>query len=89
MKNSRTKLAALLVKPGLRELKKRMDYKEIGGTPLLGISKPVIKAHGSSDAKAIFNALRQAKSTVENGIIEDIINNIEFMKLKRDGEGDE
>lgn len=89
LKNSRTKLAALLVKPGLRELKKRMDYKEIGGTPLLGISKPVIKAHGSSDAKAIFNALRQAKSTVENGIIEDIINNIEFMKLKRDGEGDE
>ena len=89
LKNGRTKLAALFVKSGLREMRKRMDYKEVGGTPLLGISKPVIKAHGSSDARAIFNALRQAKITAENGIIDDIINNIEFMKLNRDGENNE
>lgn len=60
MKNIITKLCAVVLKPGLRELKKKTDYSEIGGAPLLGISKPVIKAHGSSNAKAIKNAIRQA-----------------------------
>ena len=50
-----------------------MDYNEVGGAPLLGISKPVIKAHGSSDAKAILNAVRQAIFFVETGINDDII----------------
>ena len=62
MKNIITKLCAVVLKPGLRELKKKTDYSEIGGAPLLGISKPVIKAHGSSNAKAIKNAIRQAMS---------------------------
>lgn len=62
MKNIITKLCAAVLKPGLRELKKKTDYSEIGGAPLLGISKPVIKAHGSSNAKAIKNAIRQAMS---------------------------
>ncbi|MCL2494447.1 MAG: phosphate acyltransferase PlsX [Oscillospiraceae bacterium] len=65
-------LAALPAAPGLLKLKKQMDYKEYGGAPLLGINGVVIKAHGSSDAKAIFHAIRQAKACVEGGIVESI-----------------
>jgi len=71
-KNLGTKLAAALVKPGLREFKKLLDYTETGGAPLLGIAKPVIKAHGSSNAKAIRGAVRQAMLFAQTGIIEDI-----------------
>ena len=49
-----------------------MDSSEVGGAPLLGVRKPVIKAHGSSDAKAIKNAVRQAITFTENGVIEKI-----------------
>ena len=45
-----------------------MDSEEIGGAPLLGAAKPVIKAHGSSKAKGIKNAIRQAKTCVENDL---------------------
>ena len=68
-----TKIAALLVKNKISGLKKQFDSSEHGGAPLLGISKPVFKAHGSSDARAIMNAARQAKSFVENGVIDDIV----------------
>ena len=54
------KLAALAVKGGLKELKKKMDYTEYGGAPLLGIDGVAIKAHGSSNAKAIANAIKSA-----------------------------
>jgi len=67
-----TMLAALLVKSGLMDLKKRMDYKEVGGAPLLGISKPVIKAHGGSDEIALFGAIRQAVRYTEGGVVEAI-----------------
>ena len=56
----------------LREIKHRFDASEHGGAPILGISKPVIKAHGSSDANAIKNAVRQAIYFVETGINTDI-----------------
>ena len=62
--------------------KKMMDAGEVGGTPLIGISKPVIKAHGSSDAFAIKNAIRQAQSFAASGIIEDITENIDHMRLR-------
>ena len=65
-------LAALIVKKGLRKFKKKMDYTEYGGAPLLGVNGAVIKAHGSSDAKAIYSAIRQAKKFVEAGVLEDI-----------------
>lgn len=68
--NLKTKLGALLVKKNLKGVLKHLDYKEIGGSPLLGTAKPVFKAHGSSDAKAFFGAFRQAKSFVENNAIE-------------------
>lgn len=71
-KNTLTKLGALTVKPGLSEIKKMVDYAEYGGAPILGLAKPVIKAHGSSNAKAFKNAIRQAVSFQEGGVIEYI-----------------
>ena len=67
--NVKTKIAYLLAKKPLMGLKKFADYGEVGGAPLLGVQKPVIKAHGGSDAKAIKNAIRQAKLCVENDVI--------------------
>ena len=58
-----SKLAAALVMKDIKAFKKLLDYREIGGTPFLGIRKPVIKAHGSSDALAFRNAVRQAMET--------------------------
>lgn len=80
-KNLLTKLAALMVSGGIKEFKKLMDSSEVGGTALLGISKPVLKAHGSSDARAIRNAIRQAVEFSQSGIIDDITANVEYMRL--------
>jgi glycerol-3-phosphate acyltransferase PlsX len=66
------KLAAMILKPGLKRFAKDMDYKEHGGAPLLGLAGLVIKAHGSSDAKAFYNAIRQARRFVERGVISQI-----------------
>ena len=70
--NLATQLSSLTMKEKLRDVKRRFDASEHGGAPILGISKPVIKAHGSSDAKAIKNAVRQAIYFVETGINNDI-----------------
>ena len=67
-----SKIGALFVMDGIKDLKKRMDYKEIGGAVILGISKPVIKAHGSSDEKAFFSAIRQAVNFVSTDVISKI-----------------
>ncbi len=75
-KNIVSKLAALLVKSGIKELGKTMDYTEYGGAPILGSSKPVIKAHGSSNAKAFYHAIRQAVDMVNNNLVETIADNI-------------
>lgn len=80
-KNLKTKISALLVKDGIRDFKRILDAREVGGTALVGISKPVIKAHGSSDAYAIRNAIRQAQQFATAGIIEDITENVDFMRL--------
>lgn len=71
-KNIITKLGAVLVLKQLNAFKSKYDYKEYGGAPLLGISKPIIKAHGSSDARAIKNAIRQAMAYHNSHMI-DII----------------
>lgn len=71
-----SKLSALMVMDKIKKFKKRMDYTEEGGAVLMGISKPVIKAHGSSDAKAFYNAVRQAKNCVDGGVTETIIESI-------------
>ncbi len=70
--NLATKLSTLTMNEKIKDLKQRFDASEHGGAPILGISKPVIKAHGSSDAKAIKNAIRQAISFVKTGINNDI-----------------
>lgn len=67
-----TKVSTLTMGEKIKELKHRFDASEHGGAPLLGISKPVIKAHGSSDANAIKNAIRQAIHFVETGINDEI-----------------
>ena len=54
----------------------------LGGTALVGISKPVIKAHGSSNAYAIQNAVRQARDFASSGMIESITQNIDLMRLE-------
>lgn len=81
LKNLKNKLAALAIKGEFSGLKKSLDPNEVGGTAMLGISRPVIKAHGSSDARAIFNAIRQARLFAESGIIDEITNNIAYMRL--------
>ena len=62
-------LSGLLILKRIKLFRKQMDYKEIGGAVLLGVSKPVIKAHGSSDANAFFNAIRQAKKCVDGDVV--------------------
>ncbi len=82
MANIKTKIAALLMKDKITAFKKSMDYKEHGGAPLLGASQPVIKAHGSSDARAFKNAIRQAKECVENRVIEEMQNALHELKTE-------
>ena len=82
MKNLFTKLGAIFVMGGLNEFKQSMDYREYGGAPLLGTKRPVIKGHSSSDGKAVFSAIRQAKKFVETNLIEEIVNNVNCMEEK-------
>ncbi len=79
-----TKLAALLLKGQLAGFKKLLDANEVGGTALLGISKPVIKAHGSASELGFCNAVRQAMEVARSGIIADIEQNIDKMRIGRD-----
>ncbi len=81
-KNLITKIGALFVMDGIKEFKKSMDYREYGGAPLLGCKKPVIKGHGSSDAKAAFNAIRQAKAFVETSVIDGIAENLSKLEME-------
>ena len=67
--NIATKLGSVFVAGGIAKLKKKMDYSEFGGAPFLGISKPVIKAHGSSNEKSISYCILQAKNYAMSGII--------------------
>ena len=80
--STKNKLAALVLKKDLAAMKKSMDVNEVGGTALVGISKPVIKAHGSSNEASFFAAIRQAVAFVQSGIIDEIKENIDYMKLK-------
>lgn len=64
-----TKLAAAILKPGLTQFRKKLDYSEHGAAPLLGINGLVLKSHGSSDAKAVKNAVRQARIALQNDLV--------------------
>jgi len=87
--NVLTKLSALIVKGKLAGLKKKMNPDTVGGTALLGISKPVIKAHGSSNAKAIQNSIIQAVRDAESNMAGRFTDNIEQMKVSVDKANEE
>lgn len=72
MTNWRTKIAGALVKPYISGLKKKLSTNEYGGAPVLGVCRPVIKAHGNSDATAIRSAVRTAAEFARTGVIEAI-----------------
>lgn len=76
MSSFTTKLGGLLLKPVFAKFKKQFDYKEYGGAAFLGVKGICIKAHGSSDAKAFKNAIKQAVTFHENKIIEKISNQL-------------
>ena len=85
-KNPATKLAALAMKNQLSGLKHQFDASEYGGAPLLGISRPVIKAHGSSDAKALKNAVVQAIAFIQTGMNYDIAAVAAELQAKKDAQ---
>lgn len=80
------KLAFLLVKKGMKGFKAKLDADEHGGALMMGVTKPVIKAHGSSNAKAFKNAVRQAKACVDGGVVPAIQ---ERLAVLADGAADE
>lgn len=83
LRSLKTKIAALMVKSGLDAFKERLDPDTVGGTPFLGLQKPVIKAHGSSKARAIENAVYQAAAGAEADLAGEIEAKIGLMKAER------
>ena len=81
-KSVKTKLAAGIMMSSIKDFEKKLDYSEYGGAPLLGTRKAVIKAHGSSNAKAFYNAVRQAKQFIESNAIETISESLAAMKTE-------
>ncbi len=79
-----SKLGYLLCKSGVGDLMKMLDYREIGGTQFLGIKKPVIKAHGSSDALAFRNAIRQAEAAVNSNIAEELAEGLVALSAQKE-----
>lgn len=84
LKNLVTQMGAIIYKDQLYKLKKDFDASEYGGAPLIGIAKPVIKAHGSSDARAIRSAVRQAISYAQTGLIDEIARCADSIAQPRD-----
>lgn len=87
-KNTATRMAALAVKGQLSGMKRQFDASEYGGAPLLGISRPVIKAHGSSDAKAIKNAVLQSIAFLSTGINREIAKMADGLAKKNTAEAE-
>ncbi|HLQ73919.1 MAG TPA: phosphate acyltransferase PlsX [Bacillota bacterium] len=86
MSNMKTKLAAGLVKSDLKVLSNKLDYSEYGGAGLFGLAAPVIKAHGSSNGRAIYNAIRQAHHMVQNNVASTIKQALESMDDKKEND---
>ncbi|MDO5123721.1 MAG: phosphate acyltransferase PlsX [Eubacteriales bacterium] len=79
-KNVKNKVAAAMVLKDVNELKAQFNYSELGGAPILGVKKPVFKAHGNSDAVAFKNAIKLTITYVENRVVEEISENLEKIK---------
>ncbi|UOQ43087.1 phosphate acyltransferase PlsX [Halobacillus salinarum] len=84
MSNMKTKIAAGLVKSDLKGLQKQLDYSEYGGAGLFGLAAPVIKAHGSSNARAVYSAIRQAEQMVEQNVTRTIAKTLKELRLKEE-----
>ena len=76
------KIAMALLSPGIKKLKRRTDYTEYGGAPILGFKKLAIKAHGRSNAKATANAIRVAAESSKKNICDKIEESIGRFNLK-------
>jgi glycerol-3-phosphate acyltransferase PlsX len=76
-KNLKSKLGALLLKDELKKMKEKVDYKQYGGAPLLGLQGLVIISHGSSDSQAIFSAIKVAREAIQNNVVKIIENKLE------------
>jgi len=87
-KNLGSKLGYLLCKSGVQELVKLLDYRTIGGTQFLGIKKPVIKAHGSSDALAFTNALKQAADAAKSDFSGELEQMLQELAKAKENEND-
>ncbi len=87
-KNVLSMLGALCVKSGINDLMKMLDYREIGGTQFLGIKKPVIKAHGSSDALAFRNAVRQAEEAAKADFSAELEENLRLLAAMKEPAND-
>ena len=85
-KNVGTMFAYLFVRKNLDSVKKNFDSSEHGGAPILGVSAPVIKAHGSSNAKAFKNAIRQAAAYAKTGMIESLTEQASVLFAKKKAE---
>ncbi|MED3624261.1 phosphate acyltransferase PlsX [Neobacillus thermocopriae] len=83
MSNFTSKLATAVLKPNLMRLKNKLDYSEYGGAGLFGLKAPVIKAHGSSNAQAIYSAIRQTREMVANDVVSLIKETIEKSTSER------
>ena len=79
-KSLKNKIAAAMVLPDMKELKRTMDYNEYGGAPLMGVAKPVFKAHGSAKAKTLKNALRLTKAYVEGNVVQEIADSLQAIR---------
>ncbi|WP_100010994.1 phosphate acyltransferase PlsX [Lentibacillus sediminis] len=84
MSSMKTKLAAGMVKSDLKNLKQKLDYSEYGGAGLFGLAAPVIKAHGSSNRRAVLNAIKQAKHMVDYRVTDTIRNTVETMNREKE-----
>ncbi len=88
-KNILTMIGYLFSKSGVKDLVKMLDYREIGGTQFLGIRKPVIKAHGSSDALAFCNAIRQAEAAVSSNVAAELEQGLAALTVQEETENAE
>lgn len=80
------KIGYLFMKKNLQNYKKRLDASEIGGAMIFGVSAPVIKAHGSSNSYAFYNAIRQARVMVKSDLIKKVSENLPDIKTSEEGE---
>jgi glycerol-3-phosphate acyltransferase PlsX len=75
-KNTKNKLAAAIILPDIKSLKKEMDYNEYGGAPVLGISRPVFKIHGNATSRTVKNAIKLTIDYIETGVINEIFESV-------------